>query len=353
MVTSSQRVFKDKPYPQSLRLRVALVIAALSFLPNVLMVVVVVSSTTQQLGQAAFYTWLPLYGWMLAVILLSSAIGYAFSSQLLKPLRALRKQIAGLQEKQGISQVRLNYELSDPSEVDHLKTSFNKLLAQIDLEQTRRSAFVASLMHDLKTPLIAVGHLLSVIQEDSSLSKEERLELITHLRRENQSVISLIQKMVDAYKFEREAIVLERQTCHLDVLVDIVCRRIMPLAVERGVTLAYTGKAVLEVDARELERALYNLVSNAVRYASSRIDISILAHGIRITDDGPGLPSSLDNLTQPFNAQPVTIAGQEYTAGTGGLGLFIARRIIEAHGGQLVLENTGTGTTFLIELGEP
>ena len=101
----------------------------------------------------------------------------------------------------------------------------------------------------------------------------------------------------------------------------------------------------------ELERALYNLISNAVRYAKSSIELKINHESIWIKDDGPGLLGSLEDLAQPFNARAFKIAGEDYTSGTAGLGLYIARRIIEAHGGELSLaENSDKGATFRVRL---
>src|SRR5690606_41446175 len=66
----------------------------------------------------------------------------------------------------------------------------------------------------------------------------------------------------------------------------------------------------------------------------------------------PGLGAPLDELAQPFNDQGVSIAGKRYAAGAGGLGLFIARRVLAAHGGRLVAESSGPrGTALLAYLG--
>ena len=170
---------------------------------------------------------------------------------------------------------------------------------------------------------------------------------------ENKRLTELVQGMVDAHKFERDDVPLKRERLELSPLVAGVLERVRPLAEERGLTLTLRGEARAVADARELERALYNLLGNAVRYARSNIAVEIFSGMIRLQDDGPGLPAPLETLAQPFNAQPVDIAGERYTAGTGGLGLFIARRIVEAHGGRLVTERTGPqGTVFLVYLKE-
>ena len=131
-------------------------------------------------------------------------------------------------------------------------------------------------------------------------------------------------------------------------LVRKVASRLEPLALERGVQVAIRGDAHVSADAKELERAIYNVLSNAVRYARTRIDVGVFTGMVRVSDDGPGLPEPLEQLAQPFAGRPVEIAGRRFTAGTGGLGLFIARRVLEAHGGRLVTEATGPGGTVLL-----
>ncbi|NJK43249.1 MAG: sensor histidine kinase [Pleurocapsa sp. SU_196_0] len=86
----------------------------------------------------------------------------------------------------------------------------------------------------------------------------------------------------------------------------------------------------------------------AVRRLERHLEVSDGA--LIIADDGPGLPASLEELTKPFNSQQVTLAGQSFTSGTGGLGLFIARRIVEAHGGTLEQLRSTTGTRLRLNL---
>ena len=121
----------------------------------------------------------------------------------------------------------------------------------------------------------------------------------------------------------------------LRALLDGLARRMEPQARERGLTLHVGGHGHADVDASALERAVTNLTENALRYARHEVRLTAAPGLLTVQDDGPGLSASLDDLAQPFNAQPAVIAGQQYTAGTAGLGLFIVRRIAEAHGGTL------------------
>src|SRR5690606_10162180 len=205
---------------------------------------------------------------------------------------------------------------------------------------------------DLKTPLVAATNLLQVVRDDDGLTRANRVDVVGKIAAELRALIELVQKMVDAHRLERAEVPLAREHVDLTELLRVLVHRLETLTAERGVSVTLTGEASAFIDRREVERALYNLLSNAARYANSSILIDVFPGLVRISDDGPGLGAPLEELAQPFNDQGVDIAGRRYAAGAGGLGLFIARRVMEAHGGRLVSEASGPrGTVLLAYLG--
>ncbi len=337
----------------SLRLQLTLVIAALALLPSLVMVVVTVVPAYNRAGGLAPSDLLSVLLWLAGFVLVAAVTGYLVSGQLLGPLLRLTRDLGRLKTSTGhLAGERLQARSDEPSEVRALTNSFNDLLEQIEIEQGRRTAFTAALMHDLKTPLVAAANLLSVVRDDDGIGREQRVEVMQKTTLELQSLIELVQKLVDAHRLERPEVPLAREPVDLRALVELLVGRLSTLADERGVAVEVTGQATANVDRRELERALYNLFSNAVRYAERTIQVEVLPGLVRIVDDGPGLGAPLDELAQPFNDQGVDIAGRRYAAGAGGLGLFIARRVLEAHGGRLVAESSGPrGTALLAYLG--
>ena len=331
----------------SLKGRVALVISILVILPNIVIFVLLLPSW-QAIGTSFI---LPLLAWFTLSIVIAVLIGYWLSQQLLSPLSDLTNQVHLLRAKPDELH-SAKVDLADaPQEILSFSNAFNDLLHRISIEHSRRNAFVATLMHDLKTPLVATNNVLAMVRDKDDLSKEMRLQLIDQIVEENDRLISLVQKLVVAHKFDREGVQLRREKTELADLVNRVVDNLQTVSDQSNVKIRVKGNASAEVDNQELARALYNLIGNAVRYARSEIQITIFNGLIRIQDDGPGLPAPIERLAQPFNNQPITIAGKSYTAGTGGLGLFIARRIIEAHGGRLTSEETGfEGTVLLVYL---
>ena len=336
----------------SLRVQVALVIGVLSFLPNLVMMFTVFLPRAGLLREASAELGWTLAVWVLVTAVLSAAAGYGLSCQLLSPLTGLTRHINSLRHLPEPLERSAVDDAPEPAEVAELRTAFDDLLTQVGTEQARRRAFMATLMHDLKTPLIASNHLLTAIRDDDTLGRRERARFVNGMLEENARLVELVQKFVDANKLERRDIPLQLERVELNPLVQRVVTRVKPLSEARGVSVTVQGEAVAQADARELERALYNLLSNAVRYARRRITVQLFPGLVRLTDDGPGLPAPLNKLAQPFNAQPVSLGGEHYTAGTGGLGLFIARRVLEAHGGRLNVESSGPqGTVLLAYLG--
>ncbi|MBB5235461.1 signal transduction histidine kinase [Deinococcus budaensis] len=305
----------------TLRTQFTLVIFLLAFLPNLAL------TLPARQGEAAS----ALAAWMVLVAVLCGAVGYLLSGVLLRPLRRLEAEVG-----QGRFAAA---HADDPGEIRALRGAFAELLARLATEQERRAAFMATLVHDLRTPLIATGHLARVLSE-RALPEGERRELGRELLAENARLLALVEQMADAHRFEREDVRLSPRPCDLRALLCGVARRLTPQAGARGLSLTVSGAGHARVDPAVLERAVTNLADNALRYARTRVELRVTPAGLEVRDDGPGLGAPLSDLAQPFNAQPATIAGQQYTAGTAGLGLFIVRRIAEAHGGGLAYAHT-------------
>ncbi len=348
----------------TLRFQFTLIIFLLAFIPNAVLTV----GAGRDLGMLSGMLGgglpggaaLPLGLWLIAVAALSALMGWVLSGALLRPLSRLTGELARGEFRPApgdAASARLAADTEggrlsgEPQEILALRGAFGGLLERLGTEQGRRSAFMATLVHDLKTPLVATGHLIRTLSS-RPLPDLERHAVGEHLLTENARLLELVQQMADAHRFEREDVSLNASDTDLRALLERVAARIrqgrsafggtvLSGAVLNpsglGVQVVVSGEGRSSVDAAVLERAVANLADNALRYAHSRLELRVGSGGLSVCDDGPGLPegSSIETLAQPFNAQPVEIAGQKYTAGTAGLGLYIVRRISEAHGGDL------------------
>lgn len=358
------------PRVLSLRAQLAIVMGTLSALPTLLALVILVSQAPVLSREA--WIWLAVAA--SGGIVMAALAGFLLSRQLLLPLTRVTSDVAVLPATVArLASARLPILSDDPDEIARLKGSFNALLAQVQQEQSRRGAFMATVMHDLKTPLLAMRNLLRTLQADAGMAQgggranipsglpdgagagsqpplgaERTSSMLARITEENEALVDLVQRLVDAYRLERSDLSLERRSIRLHDVVAGVIERAEPLGVARGIEIRVQGESVVSADPVELGRALYNLIGNAVRYARSRIDVTVYPYLVRIEDDGPGLPLPLEELAQPFRSRAVTIAGTQVEAGTGGLGLFIARKILEGHGGRLVCERRGPQGTVLL-----
>nr|WP_291426764.1 HAMP domain-containing sensor histidine kinase [Deinococcus sp.] len=263
--------------------------------------------------------------WLLLVALLSAVFGFILSGSLLRPLSRLANEV----KQNDFSDPHRD----DPSEIRALRGAFTGLLHRLQTEQNRRGAFMATLVHDLKTPLIATGHLTQVLTT-LPLPEAERREIGRQIQAETSRLLALVHQMADAHRYELDDVRLHLAPTDLRELLDDIARR---LASKAGhLKLQVHGHGHARADAKALERAVTNLAENALRYATERVDLLVTPQGVTVANDGPALDLPLNELAQPFNSQPATIAGQQYTAGTAGLGLFIVRRIAEVHGGELI-----------------
>jgi signal transduction histidine kinase len=222
-----------------------------------------------------------------------------------------------------------------------------------DLDQLRAD-FIASISHDLRTPLTASHAGLGMLEASITdrLHPNER-QLLGTVRRNIERLDILIDDLLALNQIEAGVLRLERQALDLRTVVTDAIAMVHPLIREKQQTLDVTLPDRLPVhgDARRLEQVVVNLLSNANQHTplNARISISGLAARtdvmLSVSDTGPGIPTEAQaTIFERFQHLDRTTSGS-------GLGLAIVRGIVELHGGQVWAENAdGGGATFHVAL---
>ena len=221
-------------------------------------------------------------------------------------------------------------------------------------QEHRREALVATLSHELRTPITSLGMAVERL-EQHPLDDEQR-HLLGTVREDVVQLQDLAQRLLDLARSGAMAIALERRSVDLAAVIERVVRIFELQAREKGITLEARVPAdglVLPVDETKLTWALSNLLANALRYtpAGGRVELSARPTDasvvVAVRDTGPGIaPEQQDRIFERF-AQ-VADGGE---VGAAGLGLAIVRDIVQAHGGRIVLESAiGRGSCFSLEL---
>ena len=206
--------------------------------------------------------------------------------------------------------------------------------------ENERAFLLSAIGHDLRTPLAALRATVESLQDGVAPDPERYLAAMgTQL----DAVQQLIDELVVYARIEAGKLEFERTEVDLAELVDEAVEAMTPVAHRRGLELraSSTGRAIAMGGAHELGRALRNLIDNALRYGPAgsavRVELTTGPHMARIAvaDDGPGFPD--DFRAQAF--EPFTRAdpARDRATGTAGLGLAIARGILDAHGGSVTL----------------
>jgi signal transduction histidine kinase len=292
---------------------------------------------------------------LLLSALVSAAIALALSRLLARgmtqPLRDMAK--AARRMETGDYSQRVYTRSRD--EVGQLADAFNTMSAELQqLEQLRRD-LVANVSHELKTPITALrAHLENLLD---GVEKPDPATLQVMLA-QSERLGRLVEQLLDLSRLESGDVPLERDAVELAPLVTQVLSEIEVARSDRGVTIASDLPPDLpsvHADRERIHQVLFNLLDNAVRFTprGGRVEVKasqVDGHcEIRVVDTGVGVPPEhLPRLFERFyRANP---ARSRDDGGTG-IGLAIARSVVEAHGGHISAESEqGKGSTFTFDL---
>ncbi|MDP3508934.1 MAG: ATP-binding protein [Candidatus Melainabacteria bacterium] len=218
--------------------------------------------------------------------------------------------------------------------------------------------FIATLTHDLKNPLIGADRLLGLFFDGALGSFEEnQLQALKLLQESNRDMLELINNLLEVYRYDAGATPLN--VCKVDVreLISSSLNSISFFASLSKVTLCGSfeeGEHTIVADPVALQRVILNLLSNAIKFSIEGSKVLISAgrksdlYCFEVRDSGAGI--NKEDLLKIFQRYAQGKPGRTILSGTG-LGLYLCRRLVEAHGGEITCTSLdGKGSTFFVSL---
>ncbi len=220
-----------------------------------------------------------------------------------------------------------------------------------------RDDFIATLTHDLRTPLLAAIQTLTFFLNGAlgELDEKQKLLLAT-MQKSNEDLLGLVNALLEVYKYDADKLELTKTNFNMYNLVEQVYNELQPLAQTKEIEfkIECTNKDLtVNADRSEIRRVICNLCGNAINYTQNggRVIITLKNEGndliFSVSDNGSGIPQEdIPNMFQRFSQG----TSKKRSTGTG-LGLYLSRQIIESHGGKIWLESTlnkGSEFSFLL-----
>jgi len=245
----------------------------------------------------------------------------------------------------------------DDSSIEKFVGVIRNFSVQKETERLRDD-FIATLTHDMRTPLLAAIQTLKFFI-DGSLGemKEQQKVLLSTMLQSNEDLLGLVNALLEVYRFESGKLSLCKTVFNIKDLIKQCYDELEPLSVKKEISFNlqcdFDDDVLIDADRAEIKRVIINLCGNALNYTNKGGTIDILAKIVSqdllfsVTDNGNGIPKEdIPHLFMRFSQG----TGKKRSTGTG-LGLYLSRQIIEAHGGKIWVEskvNKGSEFSFLL-----
>jgi two-component system sensor histidine kinase CiaH len=233
-----------------------------------------------------------------------------------------------------------------------------RALVPIELAFKRQQEFVADASHELRTPLAVLRAATELLNRRRTEPLQANEQMFDDVRQEIARMERLAGDLLMLARSDANELELEVGEIDLGAFVADVARRVRPLAIDRGITLANHATDALilvEGDPDRLQQVLLALLDNALKHTPSggHVSLSVQQQGgdatVQVSDDGEGIAA--EHLPRIFDRFYRVDRARSRAHGGTGLGLSIARSLVTAHGGQLAIDSDlGQGTIVTIRL---
>ena len=278
-------------------------------------------------------------------------VGIFVASRLLAPLRELNVAIEGMRD----GKLHQRIKVRSRDEIGKLGETFNQMSDELARGQEMRRQMTSDIAHDLRTPITVIAGYLEALRDGTFTPTEARF---TAMYNETQALQFLVTDLNTLSKADNGSLRMNLEDVAPSNLVMRVQQAFQPQTTSKHIVLTSIVEETLPLVPMDIERmaqVLGNLVSNALRYTPKDGTIHLSATReqnhlrLKVCDTGSGIAS--DKLPFIFERFFRADESRSQIGHESGLGLAIARSLVEAHGGSIKAESqVGKGTTFTIDL---
>lgn len=271
---------------------------------------------------------------------------------LLKPIRHIIN--ASRKFAEGNYQERINLKTND--EFNELIQEINNLFKKVENQAQLRKDLVANFSHEIATPLTSLYGYIEAFEDNVIDSKKKRQKILKIMKSEIDQVVKLAQETRELALLESDDLKLNFKKVDLENLIDEIILILKPIALKNKIEIEKNifNKAKIKADELKLKQALINIIHNAIIYSKpeKKVIVSLMGSSettqIKIKDSGFGIKKeNIKNIFEKFYRGSEV---REKRSGSG-IGLAIAKKIINLHGGTIKVEShLGRGSTFFIHI---
>jgi signal transduction histidine kinase len=288
---------------------------------------------------------------MFLATLMAMVIGVILANQLLAPIHELNMAIEGMRD----GKLHQRIKVRSKDEIGKLGATFNEMSDEIARNQEMRRQMTSDIAHDLRTPLTVIAGYLEALRDGTFEPTEARFNAMYN---ETQALQFLVTDLNTLSKADNGSLRMNLEDVAPKDLISRVYHAFEVQAKTKQITVTQTVQENLPLVPMDMERmaqVLGNLVSNAMRYTPANGTIALSATRVdnllrlKVSDTGSGI--SAEKLPFIFERFFRADESRSQIGHESGLGLAIARSLVEAHGGTIKAESeVGKGTTFTIDL---
>jgi two-component system OmpR family sensor kinase len=275
-------------------------------------------------------------------------IGWLLSGLVLRPVERITQTAHAIGTERDFGR-RVDHP-GPNDEIGQLATTFNEMLGELQAAYQQQRQFVADVSHELRTPLTTIRGNLGLLRREPPVGAEERADILDDVTEESDRLIRLVNDLL-ALAHAESGRELRSEPVRVEPLVEDVCRQAGLLDPARVIVCEDVHNETVIGDRDALRQVLLILVDNALRHTRGAITVAAEAIGervaIRVRDAGPGIaPEVLSHIFERF------YRGENAPVGSNiGLGLAIAKALVEAQGGTISVESQlEQGSVFTVAL---
>ncbi|MBI2333078.1 MAG: HAMP domain-containing protein [Chloroflexi bacterium] len=279
-----------------------------------------------------------------ASVIAALLVSLFLSRRIVAPVRTLTDASQHIAEGYYAERVQVN----GSDEIAQLAARFNRMASQLEQVESMRRQLIGDVTHELRTPLTSIkGYMEGLV--DGVLPSNA--ETFNQIHREADRLSRLVDDLQELSRVESKAYSLDIRSVSVPTLVQTTLKRLSPQVTAKRITLRSNLPADLSpllADEDRITQVLVNLAANAIQYTNEGGEVTISAERradevrISVTDTGIGIPP--EHLANIFTRFYRVDKSRSRNAGGGsGIGLTIAKHIIEAHGGRIWAESKGEG----------